>query len=141
MTDESPSPEEAQSFEKALKAMAEEFFSGLPQSRDTPFENFEGEELRRSSSLLFRPFTLEGSYPQTHIIALFRDENHPQELFGYRWPIWEADRTYDGVRDLAVYFHAHLCELIGAYHTGTLTRYTESFKGEQVVWLTFSRSW
>lgn len=141
MTDTMHSPEKARSFEEALQAIAEEFFFGIPQSRQTPSENFEEEDLHRSGSLLFRPFMLAGSYSQTHIIALFTDENHPQEVFGYRWPIWEADRSYDGVRDLAVYFHAHLCEMIGAYHWGTLTKNTESFRGEQVIWLTFNGSW
>jgi len=140
MPNEAPSPEESRSFEEALKAMAEEFFFGLPQSRQTPSESFE-EELLRSGSLLFKPFTLEGSYPQTHIVALFIDETQPQELFGYRWPIWDADNASNEVRDLAVYFHAHLGEMIGAYHSGTLTRHPASFKGEQVVWLTFNGSW
>lgn len=140
MTDTMHSPEKARSFEEAFQAMAEEFFFGIPQSRQAPSEILE-EDFHRSGSLLFRPFMLAGSYPHTHIIALFKDENHPQELFGYRWPIWEAKSTDDSARDLAVYFHAHLCEMISAYHWGTLTRHTESFRGERVVWLTFKGSW
>lgn len=140
MTDKLHSPEKARSFEKAFQAMAEEFFFGIPESRQAPSEILE-EDLQRSGSLLFRPFMLAGSYPHTHIIALFIDENHPHELFGYRWPIWDTDNASNEVRDLALYFHAHLCELIGAYHSGTLTRHTEHHNGERVVWLTFKGSW
>lgn len=140
MTDTMHSPEKARSFEEALQAMAEEFFFGLPQSRQAP-SKIPGEDLQRSGSLLFRPFVLAGSYPHTHIVALFTDETQPQELFGYRWPIWDTDNPSNEVRDLAVYFHAHLCELIGAYHSGTLTRHIECYNGERVVWLTFKGSW
>lgn len=144
MTNQPYSPENARSFEDALIAIAKEFFFGFPQSNNAVrivTSEISEEELRRSGSLLFRPFTLEGTYPQTHIIALFRDENHPKDLLGYKWPIRKPDDTDESVRDLAVYFHAHLCELIGAYDTGTLTRDTESFNGERLVWLTFDSSW
>lgn len=148
MSDEPGSAIDPQLFEESLRTLAEEFFFGPPQSDDRTSGKTSkaADEEPRKSGLTFRPFMLAGSHPQTCIIAIFHDEAQP-ELFGYKWPIWEIYHTGKSVRDMAVYFHAHLCELIGAYYTGHLTRHTEgpsetgAFSAERITWLSFNGSW
>lgn len=144
MSNESNFTLNTQSFEESFRTLVEEFFFGSPQSsEETSRTTSEAADSKTSGGWTLDPPTLEGSYPQTCIAITFHNENQPEKLFGYKWPIW-LDYTNESVRDLAIHFHAHLCELLGSYETGRLIATTEEplatdvSSRESVTWLKFS---
>jgi len=145
MSDKSHSTLNTQSFEESFRALVEEFFFGTPRSsEDILTTTSEATDSKSSGGWTLNRPTLEGSYPQTCIAITFHNENQPEKLFGYKWPIW-LDYTNESVRDLAIYFHAHVCELLGSYETGRLLSTEEPLASatgassrDPVTWLKFS---
>lgn len=45
----------------------------------------------------FEDVRLEGKFPKTEMVALFRSEHQPGVLFGRRQRIWEEDGAFSGV--------------------------------------------
>lgn len=139
MADDLRSSLDTQMFEESLRKLAEEFVFGVPQSSDVSSAIPETADEKSETMWSKNPIALEGSYPQTCLTITFRNKNQPKQLFGYKWPIW-LDYTNESVRDLAVYFFTHLCELFGSYDTGRLranTEPSEAADGESVTWLSF----
>lgn len=135
----------AKPFEESLRTLVEEFFFGSPHSsEEISTTTSEPTDSKSSGGWTLNRPTLEGSYPQTYIAITFHNENQPEKLFGYKWPIW-LDYTNESVRDLAIYFHAHLCGLLGSYDTGRListeeplTSATNTSSRDSVTWLKFN---
>lgn len=45
----------------------------------------------------FEDVRLEGEFPETRVVALFRSEDHPGVLFGRRRRVWDDDGSYSDV--------------------------------------------
>jgi hypothetical protein len=58
-----------------------------------------GAEIREPyiRGIAFDDVRLEGEFPNTEVVALFRSDEHPGVLFGRRRRIWEDDGAYSGV--------------------------------------------
>lgn len=86
---------DARSTEEAIrKRLADAFFGGwIARDPNT------GAETRHPfvRGVTFEQVRLEGSFPTTEVVALFRSAQHPEVLFGRRQRIWDDDGAFSTV--------------------------------------------